>query len=180
MGEEQTLLLCDEDGVVTGHAPRSLCHAGDGLLHRAIHAVLLDAEGRVLMQRRRSGLWDGIWDATCATHLLHLGERDESTLEATRRCVAAEWGVEAALRERFSFVYHAREGEHAEHEYCTLLTGILGSPPVLQPDYAYELAWEDAGVLAMRMRTSPDEFTPWSRVAVERLFPEKGQSRGMT
>src|SRR6266545_1446555 len=100
---KQILILVDDHGNATGYAPRAVCHDGDGERHAAVAVVLFNAAGDVLLQRRRSSLWDGFWDITGATHPLHLAAGDESFEEAARRCLRAEWHVPPALRRVFDF-----------------------------------------------------------------------------
>ena len=163
--DKQVLLLCDEDGRSTGHAPRGACHAGDGLLHRAVFVVLANADGHVLLQRRRSGLWDGIFDFAGATHPLHADGRDETDREAAERCVRVEWGADVALVERFAFTYFERDGDRAEREYCVVFTGVTDAVLEPNPDYAYGAEWEAWATLVRRMDDDPAQFTPWAHAA---------------
>jgi isopentenyl-diphosphate delta-isomerase len=166
---EQTLLRCAEDGTPQGHASRAACHAGDGLLHRAVFLVLADSDGRLLLQRRRSALWDGRWDFAGATHPLATKLGDESDDEAAARCLRDEWGVDAALTARFAFVYHARDGARSEREYCVVYTGVVGSDLAPSAEHAYAHEWEVWSTLARRMDDDPDAFTPWAHAARPKL-----------
>ena len=80
--EEQQLLLVDEKDEFLGqYAPRSACHTGKGLHHRAFAVCLFNKSGQILLQKRKHKLWDNFWDVTAISHPLHLLDRDESYQE---------------------------------------------------------------------------------------------------
>lgn len=169
---EQTLILVDDSGQELGYAPRSACHRGDGLRHAAIAVVLYNAAGEVLLQQRRSALWDGVWDITGATHPLHLPSGDESYEEATRRCLRAEWHVDPPVRHLLTFLYFERDGESAENEYCALYAGRFDAPIAPDPEYAYGMRWVPVETALAELRHEPRRFTPWARISLERLAAE--------
>jgi isopentenyl-diphosphate delta-isomerase len=167
---EQTLILVDQHDRQLGYAPRRDCHQGEGLLHRAIVVVLVDAAGRLLLQQRRSSLWDGYWDITGATHPLHLDDRDESYLEAAQRCLADEWAVvDAPLALVTAFQYFAPFGDHCEHEYCALLTGRWERPVRLNPAHGYAQRWLAPADCRAEMAAQPAQFTPWAHLTLAHL-----------
>lgn len=172
--DEQTLVLVDDGGRPTGHAPRPDCHRGDGLRHLAIQLCLFDGAGRVLLQERRSALWDRTWDLAGATHPLRLADgQDESLEEAAQRCLRDEWGIALALEERFAFDYFEREGEWCENEHCVLFTGVFDGTPRPDPRFAYGYRWAEVEELSAAIARDRAAYTPWARVALE-LLVENG------
>jgi len=174
---DQTLILVDAEDRLLGYAERAGCHQGDGKLHRAIAALLFNPQGQILLQERKSSLWDGYWDITGATHPLHVGDRDESYEEAAERCVVTEWGIRIPLQRAFAFTYFSRFAEYCENEYCVLLTGIHDGPLECNSDYAYSLRWIDFATCLQEMDRGPERFTPWAHLAIRgladrRLIPE--------
>ncbi len=170
---EQMLVLCDESGSPTGVKERSACHEGNGQLHQAIMLSIRDARGLVLLHKRRAELWDGYWDLGGATHPLVRGDETETLVDAAWRCLHAEWGLAAPLYEKFSFVYHATEELGSEHEHCTLFEcTITHEDAKLNPDYAYTIAWMELSQCAAAAKADPDMFTPWAKIAIERLWEE--------
>lgn len=159
---DQTLILVDPSDLWLGYAQRSVCHLGDGRLHRAIVAVLYDNEGKVLLQKRKASLWDGFWDVTGATHPLHLATHDESYEEAAERCIVSEWGVRTSLRRDGAFTYFARFEGSCENEYCVVLTGQCEKTPEINRDHAYDLRWVDLATCREEMNRDPLKFTPWA------------------
>jgi isopentenyldiphosphate isomerase len=67
--EEWFDVVNDRDEVV-GRATRREVHAR-GLWHRAVHTLVFDAAGRVLLQKRSmlKDLSPGLWDSSCSGHL---------------------------------------------------------------------------------------------------------------
>lgn len=172
---EQTLILVDERDNVLGYAPRGECHRGDGRLHRAIAVLLFDGDGRVLLQKRQSPLWDGFWDITAATHPLHLAgasARDESYEEAAAGCLEREWGVVASVEPILSFTYFERFGDSCERERCLLLAGRRAGPVRLNPLHGYDMRWVKWDDYRREVERDPSAHTPWARIVVERLSAE--------
>ena len=159
---DQTLIVVDPSDHRLGYAQRSACHEGDGILHRAIVAILFDVNGLVLLQKRRASLWDGFWDVTGATHPLHLESHDESYEEAAQRCIEAEWGISTTLKREHSFTYFARFAEYCENEYCVVLAGRFEGTPAHNLEHAYDQRWVDPETCLREMRQEPDRFTPWA------------------
>ncbi|MFN6016748.1 MAG: 16S rRNA (adenine(1518)-N(6)/adenine(1519)-N(6))-dimethyltransferase RsmA [Verrucomicrobiota bacterium] len=84
--------VVDEHDEVTSQATRSEVHA-QGLLHRAVHVLVFNKRGDVLLQQR-SMLKDahpGVWDSSVSGHL-DAGEAYET---AAVRELAEEMGIEA-------------------------------------------------------------------------------------
>jgi isopentenyl-diphosphate delta-isomerase type 1 len=160
----QQLILVDEQDNRLGYASRDACHRWPGQLHRAIALVIRHARGDLLMQRRRSGLWDGSWDITGATHPLHTPEGDESYRQSAERCLRVEWGVEVPLSCDFAFVYAARHGDRGERERCVLYTGRHDGPVRLDPAHGYEYRW-----CALDEARRLEPMTPWGAIVLERL-----------
>lgn len=84
--------VVDEHDEVTGQATRGEVHA-QGLLHRAVHVLVFNKRGDLLLQQR-SMLKDahpGVWDSSVSGHL-DAGEAYET---AAVRELAEEMGIEA-------------------------------------------------------------------------------------
>ena len=84
--------VVDEHDEVTGQATRGEVHA-QGLLHRAVHVLVFNKRGDVLLQQR-SMLKDahpGVWDSSVSGHL-DAGEAYET---AAVRELAEEMGIDA-------------------------------------------------------------------------------------
>ena len=80
--DEEWFPVVDEDGKVTGTAPRSVCHNGKSkLLHPVVHLHLFDKEGRLFLQKRsgKKDIQPGKWDTSVGGHVAP-GEKLENAL----------------------------------------------------------------------------------------------------
>ena len=166
---EQTLLVVDRADRLLGYESRTACHAGHGRLHRAVAVLLYDSLGRILLQRRRSTLWDGYWDITGATHPLHIDGRDEAYEEAARRCLEVEWRIRTDVFPVHRFIYHELFRDCAEYEYCVLLMGRYEEALRPNRQHATDMAWLALGDVRSHIRVCAKSYTPWARIAIHLL-----------
>lgn len=84
---EEWVPLVDEQGKVTGQAPRSQVHNGSKLLHPVVHLHVLNRNGSILLQKRpmNKQIQPGKWDTAVGGHI-SAGE----TLEAALKKEASE------------------------------------------------------------------------------------------
>lgn len=84
---EEWVPLVDEQGKVTGQAPRSQVHNGSKLLHPVVHLHVLNQNGSILLQKRpmNKQIQPGKWDTAVGGHI-SAGE----TLEAALKKEASE------------------------------------------------------------------------------------------
>ena len=165
----QTLILVDTEDTVVGYAPRTECHLGNGKLHRAIAVALFNERQEILLQKRKSFLWDGFWDIAGATHPLHLPDRDETYGEAAQRFLRAEWNAAVSVRTILSFTYFERFQEYCENEVCALLVGTCTSNIQSNPDFAYDMRWVPLEKCLADLKQHPLSFTPWAKIVLEKL-----------
>ena len=88
----ELLDIVDDDDHVIGTATRGEIHR-QALKHRSIHIMVLDGEGRVLLQKRsmQKDQFGGMWDTACAGHV----EAGESYSETAPRELQEELGITA-------------------------------------------------------------------------------------
>jgi isopentenyldiphosphate isomerase len=93
--------VVDADDRVIGQATRREIH-DKGLLHRSVHILLFNADGKLFLQKR-SLVKDenpGYWDTSSAGHV----DSGESYLASAHRELMEELGVTASLQLIMSFV----------------------------------------------------------------------------
>lgn len=169
MSPEEPLLICvDGDDAIVGYEPKSRCHDGDGILHRAFSAYVFDGSGRLLLQRRslEKRLWPGFWSNSCCSHPYR---GDDPHLAAERR-LGEELGVSASLTLAFKYRYQATfQDRGAENELCSVYVGSCVGE--VEPDSDEVLEWRflEPARVDDWMRRSPEKLTPWFKIAWERL-----------
>lgn len=172
MEDKQFLLLVDDQDNFEGkYAKKEKCHFGNGLHHRAFVVLLQNKKGEVLLQKRKHKLWDGYWDLTAISHVLHLPDHDESYEEAANRSLKREMGIsQVSLQKVGAFNYFVKEGKHCENEYCAILTGTYDGKVLANKDVVYEYAWMDRDAFIADVINNPKKYTPWTIRTVAKLF----------
>ena len=126
--DAEQVILVDAHDRETGHAPKLAAHR-QGLLHRAISVSVVDAQGRLLLQRRAREKYHsgGLWTNACCTH----PRPGEATDGAAERRLAEELGVVCPLHWVLRTHYRARVGvELVENEVVHLYHGVyIGEIP---------------------------------------------------
>jgi len=173
--DQELLELVDPEGRTTEYESKELCHRGAGRLHRAFSIYLFSTEMDLLVQQRgrEKRLWPLTWSNSCCSH----PRRGEIEEEACRRRLQQELGVDASLTRLFDYRYHERYGDvGAEHELCSVFAGRVDTRS-LRPNRREinQLRLLPAAELDSALRESPDLFTPWFRIAWERIRREHWQ-----
>jgi len=159
---EQTLILVDDKDNFLGYAPRSVCHTGQGKRHRAFVILVYNKYGQILLQHRRHHLFDKLWDLAAASHPLHIDGRDEDYIEAAKRCLRDEWGIEEIeLRKIDSFNYFKSYDNRCENEHCALIVGEYDGKITVNPEAAYGFRWINLKQLLFEITQFPQTFTAW-------------------
>ncbi len=166
--QPEMLLTVDEGDAVTGMKTRAECHAGDGILHRAITVFLFNAKGELLITRRSRAkvLWPGFWDTSCSTHV-YSGETYE---QAGERRLPQELGIESKLTMVTKFVYRTPFGDvGSEYEMCALLVGTCDQRIMCNPAEIAEIRWITLPVSFDEIEQQT-EYTPWLMVALKKYL----------
>ena len=135
----QTLILVDKADRKIGYASKEDCHQGRGKRHRAFVTILLDSKNRVLLQKRRHRLFDGLWDFTAISHPLRMDDKNEDYQEASDRALKKEMAIGSVpIRNIGGFNYFAKDGKNCENEYCAVLVGYYNGNYKPNPKEVYE------------------------------------------
>jgi len=145
-GAGELLEVVDDEGRVTGLAPRERCHGDPALAHRVVHVLVRNRAGALFLQRRSRTrrIQPGKWDSSVGGHVLP-GEPLEA---AALRELAEELGLEAApgeLERLHEYVWRS----DIETERVTTFAIVREGPFRLHPDEIEEgRFWTEAELRA--------------------------------
>lgn len=163
------LQLVDESGTTIGQAEKIAAHEAGGLLHRAVSVVLINDQGEILVQRRAAGKYHfaGKWANAACTHPLVL----ESPIDAGRRSLRDELGIDCGLVEVFRFVYEAHDPEsgYTEREFDHVLFGSWSGGVFPNPLEVSEVGWLSAEELVALLSRDAQSFAHWFREILREL-----------
>ncbi len=165
------LILVDKHDNPTGeYADKGECHFGEGLRHRAFVVLLENKNGEVLLQKRKHVRWDGFWDLTAISHVLHLENHNETYKEAVHRALKHEMGIITVSLEKIGgFNYFAKYHAHCENEYCAVLVGKYDGKIVPNKKFIYGHQWMKKEDFFKDIKKNPKKYTPWAVLAVKQL-----------
>ena len=159
----------DAEDREVGTMGKLAAHENGGARHRAFSVFVADGSGRWLLQRRAGGKYHfpGLWTNACCSH----PRPGEETAAAAHRRLREELGFDCPLEERFRFEYRAASEAEGltEHELDHVFTGVYGGEVRPDPAEVGEVRWADPGELEREVRERPETFTPWFRIAMERV-----------
>ena len=168
MAEEQVILV-DADDREIGAMGKLAAHENGGTRHRAFSVFIVDARGRWLLQRRAAGKYHfpGLWTNACCSH----PRPGEGTEEAAHRRLREELGFDCSLAERFQFEYKATSEVEGltEHELDHVFVGVHGGEIRPDPEEVGGVRWVAPAELAREVENCPETFTPWFKLALERV-----------
>ena len=164
---EEWFDIVDERDCVIGAAPRRDVHAR-GLRHRAVHVLVLDAAGRVLLQRRSAikDTFPGVWDSSASGHL---GRGEDYDAGAVRELTEELGIVPAEAPARLARIEACEEtGREFVWIYRCRYDGALQP----DPQEISEVAWRSPAEVDAWMAARPEDFAP-SFVLVWRHWDEQ-------
>ncbi len=165
----EALILVDEADREVGHASRSRCHEGQGLLHRAFSLFIFNDRGELLIQQRSAAkrLWPLYWSNSCCSH----PRRAEGMETAIHRRLHEELGLRCLLRFLFKFQYQAQfDGAGAEHELCSVFIGRSTAAVRANREEIADWRWVSAQALEEQMHgAGRARFTPWFVLEWQRI-----------
>jgi isopentenyl-diphosphate Delta-isomerase len=155
------LILVDDADQGVGFMSKALCHAGQGILHRAFSLLIFNERGELLIQQRSAAkrLWPLYWSNSCCSH-----PRGDETMEAaTKRRLAEELGISCALQFLYKFQYQAQfDNTGAENELCSVFIGRCTQTPRVEAAEISDWCWISPEALSGEIsRPGGRRFTPW-------------------
>lgn len=157
--EEDLVVLVDCDDNEIGMMPKLEAHQ-KALLHRAVSVFLFNSNGEWLLQRRAFSKYHsgGLWTNTCCTHPLP----NESNIDAAKRRLEQEMGIQCELSELFSFTYMEKLNNNlSEYEFDHVFIGFSDSIPVLDSGEVSESKYIGFKELELSFEINPEQYTVW-------------------
>ena len=157
----EDLILVNEQNRAIGRAEKGVVHA-EGLLHRAFSIFLVDAEGRLLLQRRSREKYHspGLWANSCCGH----PRPGESTLRGARRRLGEELGAISTLRLCFQARYRTvLPNGLTENELVYVYFGAAPKRFTLNPAEVSEIGWITLPELLEDVERRPKRYAYWLR-----------------
>lgn len=166
----EQIILVDENDRPVGFEEKIRAHEQGGKLHRAFSIFIFDSKGRMLLQLRsvKKHHFGGLWTNSVCSH----PRKGESLEDAVHRRLKDEFGFDTGLKEMFSFVYKALDDKSGltEYELDHVFFGKYDGTPRPNPSEIDEFKWVTAEELRADMRNNPDSYTPWFRIAAEKVL----------
>ncbi len=162
-------LVNDKDEVM-GSAFRSYVHANN-LLHRAVHALVFNTEGKLLMQMRSAfkDRYPSCYTTSCSGHVDY-GETYETALV---RETSEELGIFTSIKE-FHYLGKIDANEETEGEFTKVYVLICNGDEEFKfpEDEVASLDWFSKKDLEDDLEKNPDNYTK-SFMCVYRYFIKK-------
>jgi isopentenyl-diphosphate delta-isomerase len=165
----ETVVLVDERDNPIGYEEKISAHTNGGKLHRAFSIFVFNSKGEVLLQLRAKAKhhFRSLWTNPCCSH----PRKGEELAKAAHRKLKQEFGFDTDLHEVFSFIYKALDPESklTEHEYDHVFVGKFDGVPKPNPEEIDDWKWTSPIRLKKDLAENPDSYTPWFKLAFERL-----------
>jgi isopentenyl-diphosphate delta-isomerase len=158
--------LIDEQGRSVGAMEKLEAHR-IGALHRAVSVIIRNSAGDWLLQRRSASKYHSasLWSNTCCGH----PRPNEGSEEAAHRRLLEEMGIKSDLALAFEFRYKAAvSADLVENELVSVFSGHWEGSPRPNPDEADGWAWIDLDTLYEAVAATPERYTVWFCMYVER------------
>lgn len=166
--EELMVDLVGETGRSTGQDTVLAAHVAPGMLHRAFSVMLLDTQGRVLLQQRSQSKirFAGIWGPSCCGH--HIPGSDLT--EVASRRIEEELGltgVSLSVVGTTRYTITECGNGQVEREYNHVMLGTIDADP--KPDQAEVQAvrWVSPDELRQEMAADYSKFGQWLRPVLD-------------
>ena len=167
MTEEKVILVNEKDEPI-GLMPKMEAHE-KALLHRAFSVFILNSKNEIMLQQRAADKYHSplLWTNTTCSHQ----REGESNIEAGKRRLMEEMGIEAELKELFSFIYKAPfDNGLTEHELDHVMIGYYNDEPNINRHEAESWKWMGIDAVKNDMKENPEIYTVWFRIIFDKFY----------
>lgn len=162
--KKKQVILVDKNDIPRGTMEKMEAHQ-KGELHRAFSIFVFNSKGELLLQRRAMDKYHsgGLWTNTCCSH----PQPEEETLEAAKRRLKEEMGIEIHLEKKFDFIYHAQlDNNLIEHEFDHVYFGQYNLEPIINLEEALDYKWITIQELKNEIKLYQQKYTEWLKIAI--------------
>lgn len=170
----EKIIVVNENDQAIGLETKENCHAGKGILHRAITIFVFNSQNQILLTKRSAlkKLWPNFWDTSCSTHL----QEGQTNEQAGEKRLREEIGFSCQLKSVLKFQYQANfKNIGSENELCYLLIGHYAGGVKPNPDEVSEYKWLSPEQL--KNEIGHQDITPWLKIAFEKYLEYLSQNK---
>ena len=164
---DEQLILVDDNDEEVGFLDKLSVHE-KGILHRAFSVFIFNKNGDFLLQQRADEKYHSpsLWSNSCCSH----PNKGESLLDAIRRRLQEEMGLECEVEFKFKFKYKMKfDNGLTEHELDHVYFGYSDDEPVLNPDEVKSWRYVSLDNLQQEMQRNPEQFSIWFRICFSQV-----------
>jgi isopentenyl-diphosphate delta-isomerase len=165
--KENFVQLVDENDQPVGIMEKYEAHK-KAALHRAISVFIVNSKGDWLIHRRALDKYhsNGLWtNATCSHPY-----PDESYLEAAKRRLKYEMGINCELIPLFHFIYQEKvNDELTEHELDYVFFGVSDDVPIHNTGEVEEWKYIPYRQLLEDVENHPEKYTVWFKIIMKKV-----------
>ena len=172
--EEENVILVNQLDEQIGIMPKMEAHE-KALLHRAFSVFIMNDKGETMIQQRAAHKYHSplLWANTCCSHQ-RVGE---TNIEAGKRRLKEEMGIETELRELFSFIYKAPfDNGLTEHELDHVMIGYYNGEPILDPEEVAAWKWMKPEDIKKDISVHPDNYSAWFKIIFDKFYDHISQN----
>lgn len=165
---EEQVILVDTADVAIGVMGKLAAHQ-EGALHRAFSIFLFNSNGELLMQQRALNKYHsaGKWTNTCCSH----PRPNELTLDAAKRRLQEEMGLDCDLTYGFNFLYKAAfTNDLIEHEFDHVFFGVSDENPMINEEEVASYKYVKLAELKKDIIANADDYTAWLKVCFDKVL----------
>lgn len=166
--EEENVILVNPLNEQIGIMPKMEAHE-KALLHRAFSVFIMNDKGETMVQQRAAHKYHSplLWANTCCSHQ-RVGE---SNIEAGKRRLKEEMGIETELKELFSFIYKAPfDNGLTEHELDHVMVGYYNGEPILDPEEVAAWKWMRPEDIKKDIAANPQSYSAWFKIIFDKFY----------
>ncbi|HEX5654848.1 MAG TPA: isopentenyl-diphosphate Delta-isomerase [Chitinophagaceae bacterium] len=166
MKTEQVILVDEQDNEM-GYMEKMEAHT-KAVLHRAFSIFIFNNKGEMLLQQRALQKYHsaGLWTNACCSH----PRPGETLLDAAKRRLVEEMGIDVSLEKLFDFVYKAElENGLTEYEYDHVLLGNYDGPVVFNTEEVQDVCYKAMRDIRESLAANPAIYTSWFQLAFPRI-----------